>query len=267
MPTLFFCAPGGCMVGVMIVLYTDFGLNGPYVGQMKVVLARLAADHVVIDLQHDAPSCNPKAAAYLLASLIEKVPVDCIFLCVVDPGVGGSREPGVLKAGDQWFIGPDNGLFEIVVRQSVARGMDVQWWDITWRPDALSTSFHGRDVFAPVAAWIAMGQGPSNDLKGIFSEREISAIRRENWPDDLPEVIYIDEFGNAMTGISGQSLNPASTVTVNDQRLHFCETFSGVSEGACFWYENSCGLVELAVNRGRAEERLDLAIGTAVFVS
>ena len=251
----------------MIVLFTDFGLSGPYVGQMKAVLARLATGHAVIDLQHDAPSCDPKAAAYLLASLTEKVPADCIFLCVVDPGVGGDREPGVLKAGDQWFVGPDNGLFEMVVRQSVARGMHVQWWDITWRPDAPSASFHGRDIFAPVAAWIATGQGPLIGTEDVFSEREISEIRRENWPDDLNEVIYIDAFGNAMTGITGRHLDRASTVTVNDQKLHFCETFSGVSEGACFWYENSCGLVELAVNKGRAVERLELEIGTAVSVA
>lgn len=251
----------------MFILFTDFGLSGPYVGQMKAVLARLAADHAVIDLQHDAPSCDPKSAAYLLSSLTDKFPADCIFLCVVDPGVGGERAPGVLKAGDQWFVGPDNGLFEMVIRQSVAQGLGVQWWDITWRPDAPSASFHGRDIFAPVAARIATGQGPLSSAKDVFLERDISAIRRKNWPDDLPEVIYIDGFGNAMTGISGRSLDRASTVMVNDQELHFCETFSGVREGACFWYENSCGLVELAVNKGRAVERLGLAIGTVVSVS
>jgi len=251
----------------MIVLFTDFGLSGPYVGQMKAVLAGLAADHTVIDLQHDAPSCAPKAASYLLASLIEKVPADCIFLCVVDPGVGGQREPGVLKAGDQWFVGPDNGLFEMTIRQSIARGMDVRWWDIIWRPDAPSASFHGRDIFAPVAARIAMGQGPLIGGTDVFLEREISAVRHESWPDDLLEVIYIDVFGNAMTGISTRSLDRASTVTVNGQHLRFCKTFSGISEGACFWYENSCGLVELAVNKGRAAEHLELALGTAVSIS
>ena len=247
----------------MIILFTDFGLSGPYVGQMKAVLA----DHTVIDLQHDAPPCAPKAAAYLLASLTGQFPADCIFLCVVDPGVGGDRAPGVLKAGDQWFVGPDNGLFEMVIRQSIASGLRVQWWDITWRPDTPSASFHGRDIFAPIAARIAAGQGPLVGGDDIFSERDLVAVRHQNWPDDLAEVIYIDGFGNAMTGISGRSLDRASKVTVNDQELHFCETFSGVCEGVCFWYENSCGLVELAVNKGRAAERLELSIGTAVSVA
>ncbi len=250
----------------MIALFTDFGLTGPYTGQMKAVLAQLAVGHPVIDLQHDAPPHDPKAAAYLLASLTDRFPPDCVFLCVVDPGVGGERAPGVLKLADQWFVGPDNGLFEMVIRRAMERADDVFWWDVSWRPDDLSASFHGRDIFAPIAARVATGQGPNSDLEDGFERRDIATIRRQSWPDDLPQVIYIDGFGNAMTGIRARRVNRKSSLAIKDRKLPYAETFSGVSEGALFWYENSCGLVEIAVNTGRAAEILRLAIGTPVAV-
>jgi len=211
----------------MIVLFTDFGVAGPYVGQVKAVLAQLAPGHPVIDLQHDAPSCDPKSAAYLLAALVDSLPPDGVFLCVVDPGVGGDRAPGVLKADDRWFIGPDNGLFEMVIRQSLEPGEEVRWWNISWRPEDLSASFHGRDIFAPVAARLVSGQGPDGGAGDGFSARELSSHRREDWPDDLHQVIYIDGFGNAMTGIRAGQLDRDNSITLKGTKIQFAETFSG----------------------------------------
>ncbi len=250
----------------MIVLFTDFGPTGPYVGQMKAVLARLAVGHTVIDLQHDAPSCDPRAAAYLLAALTERLPPDCVLLGVVDPGVGGGRAGGVLKTGERWFVGPDNGLFEIVIRRALERDLDVRWWDITWRPDRLSASFHGRDIFAPVSARVADGQGPDCGTGDGFARRDISAVHRQVWPDDLYQVIYLDGFGNAMTGIRAGLIDRKSSVIAGGRKLSYAETFSGVTEGDCFWYENSCGLVEIATNKGRAAEIMHLTVGTTVSV-
>ena len=128
----------------MIVLFTDFGVTGPYVGQMKSVLCQQASTIPVIDLMHDAPTFDPQAAAYLLASLVSEFPHDSVFLCVVDPGVGSDRRPLIAKINERWFVGPDNGLFNIVARHALDISK-MKWWEITWQPERLSASFHGRD--------------------------------------------------------------------------------------------------------------------------
>ena len=102
----------------MIILFSDFGEVGPYAGQIKGMLAREAPGIEVIDLLHDAPAFQSKASSYLLAALIDVFPTDVVFLCVVDPGVGSDREPIVVEADGRRFVGPDNGLFEIVLRRA-----------------------------------------------------------------------------------------------------------------------------------------------------
>ena len=133
-----------------IALYTDFGFDDPYVGQLKAVISRLATEVPVIDLMHDV-----KSAAYLLAALVGEFPVGTVFAAIVGPGVGsGERKPIVVKAEGRWFVGPGNGLFSSVVGQVVS----AKAWTITLRPMRVSPSFHGRDIFAPVAARIALRQ-------------------------------------------------------------------------------------------------------------
>ena len=166
----------------MIVLFTDFGLHGPYTGQMKAVLHQMAPGIPVIDLFADAPAGNPKASAYLLAAYAAWFPAETVFLCVVDPGVGGTRPPIIVEADGRWYVGPGNGLFEMVQRRAV----DTRSWTIDWRPERLSASFHGRDLFAPVAAMLARGESPPGH------PRRDEADRRRDWPDDFGEIIYID---------------------------------------------------------------------------
>lgn len=242
----------------MIVLFTDFGLNGPYIGQMKAVLQQRAPGVPVIDLFADAPHCNPHAAAYLLPAYIDEFPADTVFLCVVDPGVGSSRRPVVVRANGQWFVGPDNGLLTVLAR----RATEVTCWVIDWQPEKLSASFHGRDLFAPVAAMLASGDSPP----GL--EIELSSLTHfSDWPEELAEVIYIDHFGNAMTGLRATSVANDATLEVAGQQLAYATTFSDVAEGEAFWYENSNGLVEIAVNKRRADEPFNLVIGSSVKIA
>jgi S-adenosylmethionine hydrolase len=236
----------------MIALFTDFGLSGPYTGQMKAVLAQAAPAADVIDLFADVPAANPYAAAYLLAAYAMWFPIGTIFLCIVDPGVGGERAPVVIEADGRWFVGPENGLFELVLRRAAA----ATTYEILWRPENLSMSFHGRDLFAPVAAMLARGEAPEH--------RERPALRHAGWPDDLAEIVYIDHYGNAITGL--RSLAPTATLNIAGHAIAPAATFSAVPKGAPFWYENSNGLVEIAVNRGRADEMLGLGIGSPVAV-
>ena len=240
----------------MIVLFTDFGLHGPYTGQMKAVIHQAAPDLPVVDLFADAPAGNPKAAAYLLATYDDWFPAGSVFLCVVEPGVGGARPAVIVEADGRWYVGPGNGLFELVQRRATL----ARSWDITWRPDRLSASFHGRDLFAPVAAMLARGEAPPGRL------RADAADRQPNWPDDLAEIVYIDHYGNAMTGLRAAMVPQSARLVVAERTLERARTFSDQPPGTAFWYENSNGLVEIAVNQGRADRTLGLSIGSPVAV-
>jgi S-adenosylmethionine hydrolase len=240
----------------MIVLFTDFGLEGPYTGQMKARLHQMAPGVPVIDLLADAPSGRPKPSAYLLAAYAACFPASSVFLCVVDPGVGGQRPALILQADAHWYVGPGNGLLEIVQR----RARRAQSWDIDWKPERLSASFHGRDLFAPVAAMLARGDPPPGLLRADATDRRL------DWPDDLGEVVYIDHFGNAVTGLRAAMLPPQARLSASDRVLERARTFSDLPPGTAFWYENSNGLAEIAVNQGRADLMLGMSLGTNVEV-
>lgn len=240
----------------MIALFTDFGLHGPYTGQMKAVLHRSAPGIPVIDLFSDAPAGDPRAAAYLLAAYAAWFPAGTVFLAVVDPGVGGDRPAIVIEADERWYVGPGNGLFESVAR----RAGHLRRWDIAWRPDRLSASFHGRDLFAPVAAMLARGDPPPGTLRADLTDR------RPDWPDDLHEIVYVDHFGNAMTGLRAATVPPEARLAVGGRVLERARTFGSRPAGSPFWYENSNGLAEVAVNQGRADRELGLAVGSAVEI-
>ena len=237
----------------MIVLFTDFGRAGPYVGQMRAVLHREAPGVPVVELFSEAPAFAPKASAYLLAAYAPEFPAGSVFLSVVDPGVGGPRAPLAMLADGRWYVGPDNGLLAIVAR----RAGTASAWEIAWRPERLSASFHGRDVFAPVAARLAVGEGPPGEPRPVPAEA---------WPDDLAEVIYIDGFGNGMTGLRASALPDGAVLQAGGRPLRRARTFSDLAPGEAFWYENANGLAEIAVNRGRADRSLGLMVSTSVTV-
>jgi S-adenosyl-L-methionine hydrolase (adenosine-forming) len=240
----------------MIVLFTDFGLAGPYIGQMKAVLHREAPGVPVIDLFADAPMRDPRAAGYLLAAYATWFPAGAVMLAVVDPGVGGARPPITVMADGIHFVGPGNGLFEQVRRRAAV----VTVAEIAWQPPALSASFHGRDLFAPVAAMLARGVTPP------LIERGTEWQRAPDWPDDLAEIIYFDHYGNAMTGLRAHAVPAGAALSVRGRQIASAVTFSSVLPGTAFWYVNSNGLIEIAVNMGRADEVLSLSIGTPVSI-
>ena len=240
----------------MIALFTDYGLHGPYLGQVQAVLHRLLPGEKIINLLADAPRNNPRASAYLLAAFSRAFAADpeTIFFSVVDPGVGSFQDqPVVIKADGQWYVGPDNGLFDIVCRRSSR----VQCWSLDWQPETLSASFHGRDLYAPAAAMIR-----KNDIPG----KEMLWEDRHGWQDDLNEIIYVDHFDNCMTGLRAEMLDTTKVIRVNGAAIAFADTFSSVPSGDAFWYRNSQGLIEIAVNEGSAAEQLNLRIGTGLVI-
>jgi S-adenosylmethionine hydrolase len=238
----------------MIVLFTDFGPAGPYTGQVEAVLHQVAPGVPAVSLFADAPAGQPKPAAYLLAAYAAWFPAGTVLLCVVDPGVGSARRALIVEADGRRYVGPDNGLFELVLR----RAATPRCWEITWQPPLLSASFHGRDLFAPVAARLARGE-PESALGAA-----VLPLRQKDWPDDLPQIVYVDHYGNALTGMRGECLPETARLLAGGRAIGHAVTFSAALPGAAFWYVNSNGLVEIAVNGGRADLALGLGIGGTV---
>lgn len=238
----------------LIALFTDFGVSGPYHGQMCALLIAAGVEQPVIQLMADAPRLAPRPSAYLLAAIAHDMPPGSLVISVVDPGVGGERRPIIVEDSGQWFIGPDNGLLSQVARRSGKAEIE----EIVWRPQRLSNSFHGRDLFAPVAAAICNQEyvpGPSI---------QIESLAGADWPSALEEVIYIDDFGNVITGIWAASISSEKALELAGTPVKHAGTFSDVPRGAIFWYENSMGLIEIAVNQGSAAQTLGLSIGSPI---
>ncbi|MCD2451722.1 SAM-dependent chlorinase/fluorinase [Methylicorpusculum oleiharenae] len=237
-------------------LFTDFGPAGPYLGQMESVLRQSAPHLPVINLVSDAPSANPFASSYLLAALRSSFPENTIFLTVVDPGVGGTRRPVVLFAEGQYFVGPDNGLLNTVAVQAET----VEWYEVIWRPDVCSTSFHGRDLFAPVAC--ALANGLLSDYCKPLPKSDLSS-----WSSDCNQIIYFDFYGNVMTGSRYKPDLDGCQLFINGHCIDQASTFCSVETGRPFWYCNSSGLIEIAVNQGKAQDLLNLKIGHSFQLS
>ena len=163
----------------------------------------------------------------------------------------------VLELGERWFVGPDNGLFHVLCKRATAR---IQRWVITYQPARLSPSFHGRDLFAPVACRLARGfPVPGEPLE---SDDQPWA----GWPDDLFEVVYTDHYGNAMTGVRASTLNRDAVLEIKRHQLRYARTFSEGTRGEAFWYENANGLVEFALREASVAKKLDIRVGDAFSV-
>lgn len=237
----------------LIALFTDFGIADPYVGQIHAVLAQRAPGIPVIDLFHHAPIFDIRAAAYLLPAYVQALPAASIVVAVVDPGVGGPRRAVLLKADGRWYVGPDNGLFELVARR--ARNCEVHQID-SW-PGRISESFHGRDLFAPAAAVLARDEMPA------ASPGRLTAPADLPWADDLAQICYVDHYGNAITGMRADVVPGQARLQVAGHSVAPARVFSDVPPGQVFWYENANGLVEIAANLANVAQALGLAPGTA----
>ncbi len=239
----------------MIFLFTDFGDRASYVGQMQAVLARAAPALPVIALTADAPAFDPRASAYLLAAESWIARPGDVVLAVVDPGVGSRRRALAMNVDGVWFVAPDNGLLALTAR----RAAEVACFEIVWQPERLSASFHGRDLFAPVAAALALGR--TDGLAAVA----LSPIGAD-WADELDEVVLVDDYGNAMTGRRAATLAQDARLEISGAPapLPRLRTFADDTDAHGFWYENAIGLAEISVRAGSAAARFGLAPGTPV---
>ncbi|MBL8643989.1 MAG: SAM-dependent chlorinase/fluorinase [Rhodospirillaceae bacterium] len=238
----------------MIFLFTDFGHTGPYVGQVHAVLKRELPAVPVIDLMHDAPAFDAQSAAYLLPAVAAQARPGDVVMAVVDPGVGGARACAALNADGVWYVGPDNGLLSQVQRR--ATRSDAFVLPVSAQASA---TFHGRDVFAPAAVHL-LTQGRCE----ASAPMPAMQLDRPDWPDDLARIVYIDGYGNAFTGLRVTSLAQGTSLRVAETALPEYRTFGDAPAGRAFWYANSSGMAEIALNGANAAKTLGLAVGTPV---
>jgi len=265
-----------------IVLLSDFGIRDPYVGIMKGVISGLAPKVSVIDLAHDVPAFDRVHAGLCLFQAFRYFPKETIFVSVVDPGVGSERRAILARVEDYYFIGPDNGTFTLVLDPTKAPRI-VELQNKKYFLPELSSSFHGRDIFAPVAAHLSQGIpmeafGPRVPdwlrLKEFFPELEPDAV--------LGRILCIDRFGNGISNLSrdylaqfgktspelaGSARFPASAVPGFELPLPGeADHYSAVDPELPFLFFNSAGLLELAVNLGSAEKILNFSPGDPIRI-
>ena len=243
----------------MVVTFTDFGAKGPYTAQMEAAIYQVAPAVKVVHQLANAPRFNPFLSGFLLAACTHYYSKGTVFLSVVDPGVGtAQREPLVIEAGGCFFVGPGNGLFDVVINQQAKGG---RCYKINWKPKNLSSSFHGRDLFAQLAAQLAE--------KGELPEGWLSPFQYQPTHNrsDVNQIVYIDDYGNAMTGRRANTIDVGSKVSVSGLQIRRAITFGSNEIEQGFWYENSMGLVEIAVNQGSAADRYRLSIGAEISFS
>ncbi len=260
-----------------IVFLSDFGSRDPYVGVVKGVIASITGGSIpVIDLTHDIPSFNIVSAAYVLFSYYKYFPKDSIFLVVVDPGVGTSRRAIVIRSRHYYFVAPDNGVV-----WPAANDDGIVWVreiDYTSKllPKAKSHTFHARDVFAPIVAYLAMGIdenviGPLINPSNIIRLSLVDECRLDNQGCLNARAIYIDHFGNVALSLLKECYRTLCKygvvrVIVGDKDIEAkCgRTFGDVAIGDMIVYVNSAGFIEIAVNQGDASKRLGLSVNDRV---
>ena len=253
----------------IITLTTDFGLQDYYVSAMKATILGIAPDVRLIDISHEIPSQDIMAGSWVLKNSAMLFPSHTVHVVVVDPGVGTNRNAVALRIEDQYFIGPDNGIFSILTGDRDFEAVKLnnrKYWG-----KAASNTFHGRDIFAPVAAHLSTGV-PLSELGDPLDE-----LVTYRWAEPIADkdglqgwVIHIDKFGNLVTNLSESLIrdvidDKSVKIYVGNTILdEIATTFGSVPEGEPVAYIGSSGMLEVGVNQGNAEEMLGVQKGAQI---
>lgn len=253
----------------VITLTTDFGLRDYYVSAMKAVMLNIVPDVRLVDISHEIPSQDIMAGSWILQNSAMLFPKNTVHTVVVDPGVGTERNPVALKVGDQYFVGPDNGIFSLLttdVEYKAVRLTNERYWR-----ENPSKTFHGRDIFAPVAAHLSRGV----DLDELGEP--IDELVNYRWTVPIADkdglegmVIHIDKFGNLVTNITEDLLedvigDKSVRIYVGNTILdEIAMTFGNVTDGEPVAYIGSSGMLEVGINKGNAQEMLGVQKGAQI---
>jgi S-adenosylmethionine hydrolase len=253
-------------VSPVVTLLTDFGTRDGYVGAVKGVLLARRPGVTLVDLTHDIPPGDVAAGAFVLGQAAPWFPPGTVHLAVVDPGVGSERRAVACALGAQLYVAPDNGLLTRVLESvDAVRAHEIS--RAALRLPAPSDVFHGRDLFAPAAAYLASGA----PLAGVGPALEVASLVRTAWPRPSlapgageGQVVYVDRFGNLVTNLPVAPEAAGGIARLAGQEIPVRRTYSDVEPGSLVALRGSSGLLEIACNRGSAAEVLGARTGDVV---
>lgn len=261
------------MSRALITLLTDFGTGDYFAGAMKGVILSINPNAQIVDITHEIPPQDIQAAAFTLLAAYKDFPSQTIHVAVVDPGVGSARRPILASCAGQFFVGPDNGLFSYIFeREPPASVIHIQNQKYFRQP--LSATFHGRDVFAPVAAALANGLGALEFGDEISDYVRLESLAPIRLPDSTihARIIHIDRFGNCVTNITRDYLEEDAVASgvrltvkgkeITSFRGFFADTSTGSNDLFAIW--GSAGFLELAAPNASAAHALDAKTGELV---
>jgi S-adenosylmethionine hydrolase len=256
---------------MLITLTTDFGYRDPFVGIMKGVIAGINPNARVIDLSHDIPPQDIMAGALVLRHSVPYFPAGAIHVAVIDPGVGGARRPLLIECDGNYFVGPDNGVLSLALAgKPPARIIHLS--NSTYHLQPVSATFHGRDIFAAVAAYLSLG------IATVAFGEPVETFVRLNLPEVsrtagglIGEILYIDSFGNLFTNIAERDLTGLSAdrlvISLRDATiLGLASHYAAAVEGELVALVNSWGLLEIALYKGSARQRTAAQIGDKIEI-
>lgn len=257
----------------ILTLTTDFGTQDGYVAAMKGVMLGINPDLKLVDVAHEVGAHDVMEGAFILRSVADAFPAGTVHLAVVDPGVGSNRKPIAIKYRNQLFVGPDNGLFSLVLGGDTADQVVELNQPRFWRNESVSATFHGRDIFAPIAARLASGLSLSSAGTPID---EIQSLR---WAMPITDdqgiqgwIVHIDRFGNCITNIDRDQFEAqrrdrdfkcyAGSSIISSNSV----TYSDVEPGEATMLFNSQDTLEIAIHQGSASKLLDIRKGAPVNI-
>jgi len=261
----------------VIGLFTDYGWEDPYVAQLKGVIVSIDPNARLMDLTHTVTPFNVVEGAYLLDQCAEEFPAGTIFVAVVDPQVGTDRPPVLIQTTKgKFFIGPDNGLFtQVIDHEGFERAWQLDKPEF-FRPGSTSHTFHGRDIFGPVAAHLASGTDPEKfgtPIKNLF----LYPVKEPTFANGTiaVEVLHLDRYGNVILNLSSDGdmaakLKEGNLVKISIGKESYAgplvKTYGELEKGRLMLLYGGNGLLEIAMNQGSAARQLKVVPGTVVFL-
>lgn len=249
-----------------LTLLTDFGTVDGYVAAMKAVIAGIAPGIIIDDASHAIPPGDVRSGAWALGAYWRQYPRGTVHVVVVDPGVGSGRRALALECDGRFLVGPDNGVLAPAITTAEAwRAVSIE--NDSYVGDIVSATFHGRDVFAPAAAYLARGVtleelGPSVS-DPVLPQTPEPSIRDGVW---YGAIIHVDRFGNLVTNLPATAVAEGTTVSIGSRHVQMVRTYADVGEGEVLALVGSRGLVELSVRNGNAATLLGVGRGDIVTV-
>jgi S-adenosylmethionine hydrolase len=263
------------MTANVITLLSDFGLKDPYVAEMKAVILDKCPEATIVDISHTVDRFDVRMAGFILAAAASHFPMGTVHVAVVDPGVGTERRAIIVETRHGLFVGPDNGILMLAASKAgLSHVYAIE--NRRYMLPRVAVTFHGRDIFAPVAAHLALGVAPSDfgkEIRDYTTPKSADAVLEKDAV--LAEVVHVDNFGNVVTNVSlnimkrlGFQEKMGLEVEVGQEavRLKLCSTYGAVAKGTPLVVLGSHDFLEIAVNQGNAAEHFGVKRGDRVRV-